>query len=56
MVFEAVQLGPGRSWAAFVLHLGLLSLVCSKPDKHAGTKTVKVNFAWELNNQCNACA
>ena len=44
MVFEAVQLGPGRSWATFVFHLGLLPLVCSESDKIGGTKAIKVNF------------
>jgi hypothetical protein len=44
MVFEVIQLGIRRSWASSVLHLGLLSCLCSWPDKPAGTKTAKVSF------------
>jgi hypothetical protein len=50
MVPEAVQLGSGRSWVASLLHLGLLSFVCSEPYKPAGTKAVKVrNMFWNNN-------
>ena len=43
-MFKAVQTGVGRFGGSSLLYLGLLSRVCSQPDKLTGTKATKVMF------------
>ena len=41
-MYKAVQPGVGRFGGSSLLYLGLLSLVCSQPDKLTGIKATKV--------------
>ena len=43
-MYKAVQPGVGRFGVSSLIYLGLLSLVCSQPDKLTGTKATQVMF------------